>query len=194
MHRIDIQTQSPALIGSQNQMPTQVITTAPTVSGVEKADGGRVLARRVAGQKAVKRANINAASSATSASTWNTRKPGCRMISTPMNPTPIAAHRRQPTFSPSTGPDRAATEQGVACEDGMGFDKAKKDEGQHHHADLECQQRATRDLHQRLLRCPPRPASPPALRAAMAINEGGEEPVTDHHHHQHVVFARQNGG
>ena len=38
--------------------------------------------------------------------------PGSRITRTPMNPTPIAAQRRQPTVSPKTGPESAATKSG----------------------------------------------------------------------------------
>ena len=49
---------------------------------------------------------------------------------------PIATQRRQPTFSPSTGPDRAATSKRVAGEDRVGFDQPENDEGLHRHDDL----------------------------------------------------------
>ena len=53
-----------------------------------------------------------AATSTPMAGGVNMPGPGRNTISTPMNPTPIAAHRRQPTRSPKTGPDRAATSSG----------------------------------------------------------------------------------
>ena len=40
-------------------------------------------------------------------------KPGRATSSTPKNPTPIAVQRRQPTHSPSIGPDSTATMNGV---------------------------------------------------------------------------------
>jgi hypothetical protein len=39
--------------------------------------------------------------------------PGRTTTSTPTNPTPIAIQRRQPTHSPSMGPARIATMNGV---------------------------------------------------------------------------------
>jgi len=41
-----------------------------------------------------------------------TPNPGCRITRTPANPTPIAAQRRHPTRSPSTGPESAAMIRG----------------------------------------------------------------------------------
>ena len=38
--------------------------------------------------------------------------PGRTMISAPTKPTPTAAHRRTPTFSPSKGTDNAVTNSG----------------------------------------------------------------------------------
>ena len=110
-HRMHIQTQSEELIGSQNQMPIAVVKTAPTVP-VQKKEVAALSLRAANRVSRLYSANIRAASSGISASGENTLTPGCRMMTTPTKPIPIAAQRRQPTASPKTGPERAATKSG----------------------------------------------------------------------------------
>ena len=52
-------------------------------------------------------ANIVAEASGSRAAAENTPVPGCRITSTPARPAAMASQRASPTFSPSTGPDRA---------------------------------------------------------------------------------------
>ena len=110
-HRQAIQTQSIGASHCQSQMPTSVMATAPDTPVQKKltiAGSSRDTCR-------VSRpysANISAAAKGSSAAMLMTPPPGFRITMIPAKPTAMAVQRRQPTASPRTGPDRAATSSG----------------------------------------------------------------------------------
>ena len=132
------------------------------------------------------------ASSGTAAAGVKTPEPGWRMTITPTKPMAMAVHRRQPTFSPSTGPT-ARRRGGVGHEDGVGVDEADHGEGEHHDADLGREEEATDDLDHRALGRRRRPDAA-RLTGGERHDEGREEPEADHHDHEDVVVFGQMPG
>ena len=125
----------------------------------------------------------------TSAIGLNTWKPGRRMTRTPASPTAIAARRRQPTRSPSTGPARAAMISGqVAKIAWLSISPSIT-------KDMTVTQiSATRSTPRKIWRPSVRLRAtlrtPPSARGRNRDDEGREEPVADHHHgHDAVVRA-----